>query len=66
MTSMFDGIFDRVALSATNENQLKKVEIQFRAQKYRQQILVVWYGTVAINELLCMKNSGTQIPIDYS
>ena len=66
MTSMFDGIFDRVALSATNGNQLKKVEIQFRAQKYRQQILVVWYGTVAINELLCMKNSGTQIPIDYS
>ena len=66
MTSMFDGIFDRVALSATNGNQLKKVEIQFRAQKYRQQILVVWYGTVAINELLCMKNAGTQIPIDYS
>ena len=66
MTSMFDGIFDRVALSATNGNQLKKVEIQFRAQKYRQQILVVWYGTVALNELLCMKNAGTQIPIDYS
>ena len=39
MTSMFDGIFDRVALSATNGNQLKKVEIQFRAQKYRRQIL---------------------------
>jgi hypothetical protein len=78
MLSIFSIFFDSTQFSAT-DLELKHVQEDHDRLMERHSALLtvsehllifeqaVWFlNTVAINELLCMKNAGAQIAMDFS